>query len=444
MDFARHLKGNSLRAQIVKGATGTVGLKAVNTALMLALGILLARSLGAENYGIYAFVFSVITLLGLPVKAGLPTLIVRETAKNQLQKRWGHLRGLLTVANVFVVSFSLCIAVVAAVVVWSVWGGEDPKSNTLLWALWLLPLITFGNIRGATLRGFRKVIYGQLPEQLVRPLGMVVLVGGALLMGVQMTPVAAMKYNVIVAAVAFAVGAVLLLRVMPREVSQTKSEYEVKLWAASLLPLSLIAGLHIVNKEFGIVLLGIMAPPEEVALYKIAMTVAAFASIAIMTINPVLEPHVVRLFHDNQLNRLQRMLSVIACCGTAISTAFVVFLYLFGEYLLNFAFGEEFSYAINALLILCLGKLFSEMMGPVGMALRLLGHERVMLKGVITGFILNLALGALLIPQYGPIGAAIAMSSSIVVWNLINSVNLYRLTKMNVSIFLFLYRCKNL
>jgi O-antigen/teichoic acid export membrane protein len=43
--------------------------------------VLLARMLGAEGYGIYAYAFALVTLLAMPAKAGLPQLVVRETAR---------------------------------------------------------------------------------------------------------------------------------------------------------------------------------------------------------------------------------------------------------------------------------------------------------------------------------------------------------------------------
>lgn len=362
-----HFKGDGLKAQLLKGATGTAGLKAINMVLTLAVGVLLARSLGPENYGIYAFVLSVITLLGLPTKAGLPTLIVRETAKYQLQEKWSNLRGLLTLANGFVVGFSVLVALVSALVVWWYWGNEqDTKTSTFFWALLLLPLIAFGNIRGATLRGLRKVVQGQLPEEVVRPLVLILLVGGVFALGLDITPQVAMQYTVLAALAAFAVGAILLFRSMPPAVQEAKATYETKVWAASLLPLSLITSIQIINTQVGTIVLGSFGLNEDAGLLKVATSAAALTATSLMMLNTVLAPHIVRLWRQQEYKKLEKMITVSTRLSFVVSIFVAVVLLVWGELLLGWLFGTEFVGAYIALIILLGGQIVNAIVGSVG------------------------------------------------------------------------------
>jgi O-antigen/teichoic acid export membrane protein len=434
--IAKHIRGNSLRAQLFKGAIGTSGLMGINTLLALSIGILLARSLGPENYGIYTFVFSVVTLIGLPTKAGLPALVLRETAKNQLKKRWGYLRGLLTLANSFVLGFSIFVALVATVWVFWLWQDhEEMKRSALLWALWLLPLIAFSNILGATLRGLRKVVRSQLPEKLVRPLVMLGLLSSARLFEVQMTPVVAMQCYVIAASIDFLLGAALLIHAMPKEVRQANSEYETKAWAASLLPLSIFSGMKIADSQLTIVILGTLGTVEEVGLFRVAAQGAILVAFGITATNLVISPHVTRLYHSGDIVRLQKMITNVTRTVFALSLPIALIFMFWGDVLIGWIFGVEYAAAATALAIMSFGQLINVGAGPVAIILNMAGFEKESLKGIAVALVLNVLSALILIPIFGLNGAAVGTVISLAVWNLI----LMRATYKKVGVYTFVF-----
>jgi O-antigen/teichoic acid export membrane protein len=81
--------------QVLKRAAAFVALKFAGLAFGLATAAILGRLLRPEQYGLYLFALSTITLLALPVQVGLPQLLVREIAKNQLAEKWGLIRGIV-------------------------------------------------------------------------------------------------------------------------------------------------------------------------------------------------------------------------------------------------------------------------------------------------------------------------------------------------------------
>lgn len=408
-----------MRAELLKGAGGSASLKAINIALTLGSGVLLARALGPENYGIYAFVLSLITLLGLPAKAGLPTLLVRETAKNQLNKNWGLIRGLLRFGNIFVSGYSFAMAMVVGFIVWLKWGGvENAQVHTFLWALLLLPLISFEGLRAGALRGLRWVISAQLPEQIVRPLVMITLLGVALLLGKEVTSITAIQLNALATLLTFAVGAYLLLKALPDNVKQAKPEYMVRSWVTSLLPLSLFSGLSVLDSQISIVILGFWGLTEEAGLFRVAATGATFVSFGLTAVNMALAPQIARLYNAGETEKLQRMITLSTWAVTAVSVP-VVFVYFFwGEELVSFVFGEAYASASAALIILSIGQFVNSSSGSVALILNMTGNDRKTLPAVCTALIINIAISLALVPAYGFIGVAIGYSVSLVVWNL--------------------------
>jgi len=104
---------SSLRGRLIRGGLGSVALKLGSTALGFLLAILLARALGPEGYGVYAFVFAIVSLLAIPTQLGLPQLVVRETAKAQAAEEWGLMRGLWRWSTLAVWLFSTGVLILA-------------------------------------------------------------------------------------------------------------------------------------------------------------------------------------------------------------------------------------------------------------------------------------------------------------------------------------------
>lgn len=80
--------GEGLKGQLMRGGVGSIAIKIASTGLNLVLAIVLARLLGAEGFGVYSFIFALVTILAIPAQMGLLNLVVRETAKAQVAERW--------------------------------------------------------------------------------------------------------------------------------------------------------------------------------------------------------------------------------------------------------------------------------------------------------------------------------------------------------------------
>lgn len=431
----RHLKGNGLKAQLLRGAGGSAGIQVLNLLLTLVSGVFLARILGPENYGIYAFVISIITLLSLPAKAGLPTLLVRETANNHLNKYWGSMRGLLKASNIFALGYSVLIIIIVGVwLTWKSTGEYNAQQTALMWALWLLPLMAFEAVRTSTLRGMRRVVTSQVPEKIVRPLVMIVLVGAALLFGNELNAVTAIQFNVIGAIAAFILAAIIFVKVIPRQVSKTAAEYNLKPWAASLLPLSLFAGLKMLDSQVSILFLGFLGTKEEVGLFRVAATGATLVAFGLTAVNMALAPQVARLYSEGKLDKLQRLITLSTRAVAAISFPVAFVLIFWGEELIGWVFGAEYVEAAIALTILCVGQLINASAGSVALVLNMTGNDKFTIIGAVVGLLVNLVLATILIPITGLTGAAISFSISLSLWNIVLMVT----TKRKVGINTFL------
>lgn len=433
--FGKKTDRNSLRSRLLMGVFGSAGLKVANTIIALVIGIVLARYLGPESFGVYTYIFAVVTIIGLPTKAGLPALLVRETAKYQLNQSWSLLRGLLLASNGFVIIYSILAACAAIVYIVWFWGNSSGvENNAFLWALLLLPLIAFGNVRAATLRGLRKVIVSQVPEMLLRPGLLLIFLFITLSQQDTVDVELAIKYNVIAAFLAFVVGALLLARALPLEVRQCKADFHANIWLKSLLPLSMFSGMQVLNGTLSIAILGQLSNMTDVGLFRVAFQGAELVAFGLTVINIVLAPHVARLYANNDMAKLQRILTLSARASLTVAFLAVILLVINGKLLLQVVFGTEYSSAYATLIVLCLGQIINAATGPVAMLLNMSGHEKETVKGIALNLIINVCLCVILIPHYGHMGAAIAATISFSIYNAMIAWAAYRKTGLNTFI----------
>ena len=101
-----------------------------------------------------------------------------------------------------------------------------------------------------------------------------------------------------------------------------------------------------------------------------------------------------------------------------VSVPVTLFILLFPEWLMSM-FGDAFTAAATALMILTIGQFVNIATGSVGYLLSMTGNETKVRDNVVISGILSVALGIILIPYYGVIGAAIAYACGVASQNLL-------------------------
>ncbi len=110
----KNMAGNLLSRPIIRETGAVIVLKVIFTVLSFLFAVVFARLLGAEGYGIYAY--ALFSLLALPAQAGMPNLIVRETAKGVAQNRPDLIKGVWNWSGRITAVFSFILAVGAGLV----------------------------------------------------------------------------------------------------------------------------------------------------------------------------------------------------------------------------------------------------------------------------------------------------------------------------------------
>jgi O-antigen/teichoic acid export membrane protein len=398
----------------------SLGVRVAHVGLHFGVSVVLARTLGAEGYGVYAYAMVWVGFLSIPTQFGLPSLLVREAASYVEQERWALLRGLLRRSDAIALGIAVGVVLVGGGVLWSLGDRlSDVQRTTGALALVLLPFVALGSLRGAALRGLGSVIAGQLPDSVLRPVLFVALLGAVVWSAGTgaLAPDRAMGLHAVAAAGGFLAGSLMLRRRLPTPARHAAPAYRMQAWLSSMLPLALLGGMHAVNQQAGILLLGLFESVADVGVYRIAVQASVFLSFVLMSVNMVLAPRFSRLHVAGEHDELQRTVTWGARVALAASLPLVVVFIAFGDVLLAFVYGEAFAAGYLPLVVLCLGQSVNVVAGSVGLLLNMTGHERDTTLGFGAAAVANVALNLALIPLYGKLGAAVATSLSLVVWN---------------------------
>ncbi len=419
---------DAVKGKTARGALGTFALKVGGTGLGFASSILLTNLLGATSFGAYALAFAWVNLLTIPAVLGLGELLVREVSVYKTKNAWGHLKGILRWANGAALLASLLIALTATLVVWNA-RGLSTSSLALIIAFSSLPLAALTLVRQAALRGLNRVVAGQVPEMLVRPVLLIVFVVGAYLSGsefnAEFNAAWAVGMSVAATGVSFLVGAWLLRRALAREVVQAIPQYQMGTWLRSALPFLLIGGVLIINARTDIIMLGFLGTQTEVGIYRIVAQGAALIAFVLAAVNAALSPVIAKLYAQGERERLEatirRTTRIIFLCSLPLALGLIVF----GGPFLRI-FGPEFPAGHAALTVLSVGFLIDAAAGSVGQMLNMTGHERDSAKAIGASAVLNVALNLLLIPRLGMVGAATATATSMAVYNTLLAAFVYK------------------
>jgi len=415
--LARHGK---LGVSLVKGAVGTAGINLAFAGIGFLTTIVLAKMLAPAGYGAYSFVMALVALLAIPSELGLPRLAVREIAVTNARKEWSLMRGFIIRSHqaIGLLSVVLTLGGAIALVVWKD-QLDDGKRQAMWLALLLVPLISLGALRGAMLRGLRKVLLGQLPEQIFRPLVFLALLLLLPLLGARYQSVAGvMAAQVMASAIAFLGGIYLFLEHKPPELRSVPPSYRTAAWLKSSIPFGLIAAMQLINGRTDILILGIVREDAEVGIYRVASQMALLVIFGLKAVNAMQGPHIAHLYATGDMNRLQSMIRQSSRAIMLTSLPLVLTFVVFGRLIIEWVFGPAFQGAYVPLVILCAGQLVNASMGSVASLLNMTGHEHDTTKSIFTGAIVNVLLNVALTPVWGATGAAIATAATLVVWNL--------------------------
>lgn len=420
---------------MLRGAGGSFALRIGNMVLKYLIFVMLSRMLSVDEFGVYNFAISWLTLLVMPVLFGLDRLLVRNVAAYRHEQNWAALKGLLQFSQHFIFVLSIVIAMIALGVAWLSYKltGHPALLNTkhvdfaeaalvtLMITMLLLPVRTILLQQQSAMQGLQHIVISQFSEQILHPVLFLGAIGLAYLAtGALESAELAMALRVITAVIALGVSFHLLNQATPRLLTDIKPVIESRLWLTSAIPFAVSKGLVTLGQQIDTLMLGMLDSAEAVALYSVSQRGVQFISLLLFSVNVTLAPQIVKLHADGKHKELQRLITqsarVVLAGSIPLTIAFIVggklFLSIFGD-------GHEYVAAHTTLIILSVGQVVSTMTGSVFLLLMMTRHERQAVYGLFTSVILHILTNLVLIPAWGIEGAAVSRALAVITANLV-------------------------
>ena len=418
---------------IVKKFLGTAGVQILGRGLTVILGIVLARTLGPEEFGRYSFILSLIAIAVIPTIAGMPQLLVREIANAQLDKRWGELKGILNWAMGYIVAVSFVVMLLLALAIEVKW--IRPDIGNLLWVgLILIPIRGVLARQNALLNGLRFPVLAQLPQGVLTSFFVLVLVGFILLLGFRVDAYFLLQIQIIASLIGLIISAYFVSSKKPIEIKSITAEYNIKQWHKTLLPFTLLAVISTMNNELASVFLGFLADEESVAYFKVAMQGVTLLALGLAAINTVIAPQISRYYRQGDMVATQELLTKSVRLSALTSLPFALLLIFCSKWIVTLLFGVKYLAAAPIITILCIGQVVNVLMGSVGLVLQMTGNEKKALKALSITMIMTVGLLLILVPLYQAVGAAISVTISMIFWNILMFFDVKRNTGL-ITIF---------
>lgn len=409
-----------LRARLIRGTAGVFLLQLVAVGLGFLTNILLARFLGAAQFGVYSYVFAWVSVLTVFSMFGFGGLLVREIAATMTAGEFGVTKGVIRWVGTRSLLISVVVAGLFALATVPLLSYFDPLMFPALWvALLAVPLLTLIMLSEQATQGFGRAILSRVPQVLVRvPLFLLLLVAGWLLVPNDLDAVVAVSLSLVALLVTLLAAVVLLWKAIPGQVARTPGQVKQRDWWRSAVPLLMVAVLFELNARLPAIMLGSLAGARETGIFTVAVLVASLISFILTSANAVLGPIISGLNTSGDMRRLQRIMTKSARVTLAIAMGIALLIVIFRRQLLAL-FGLEFLASGNALVILSAGQLINVAAGSVALLLVMTGRERTVVKANAIAAVVTVLLLAGLVPAWGIAGAAVATAVSTAIWNLI-------------------------
>ena len=369
-------------------------------------------------FGQYAFLLSWVAIGSTLGALGLDTMLVKYLAIATDRGEWSNLKGALRWARWAPLLASLALGGLLKCV-WPVALARvlGPAWPYVLPAACLLILGSMGQVQQAALRGLQRVVGSQVPEGLIQPL---VKLAGVLTvytafhrhLGVREVLLA----TLVAAGIGYASGAAGLGWARPGQIKGIRASYALKDWTATSLVFLVLSGLVVLNGQVGTLMMG-MKGARELGVYVIIQQVSSLIPFGMIVMALVSLPGFATLHAAGDREGLQRLLTSSTRLGFWISGALVLGLAGASPWLLPFL-RVKGACAPAALAVLALGQLANVAFGPVANLLMMTGHEREVPRALALALVANAGLCLLLVPPMGVLGAALASTVSLLLWNL--------------------------
>lgn len=417
--------------EMLLGSLAGLVVKVLAALSLFALNVVVTRSLGAHEAGLFFLGFTLVMIIATIGRLGLDQAVVRFIARDRESKTGNQVHSIYVKATAWAFGLTLLLTLAFLLSAEALndtlfkLSGFTPVFETMLLAT---PFIALYIVHAHVLQGLKQISKSMLVASVFLPI--------VILIQFSVTPVVYAKYMagyfVIASIVTLLLGKYFWASSAP--VVETSSPFSSSILRATCMPLWIVAVVHQVIQWSSQIMLGMWGDAQLVAFFATAQRTAMLTSFILFAVNAIAAPKFAAMHASGDAAGVKR-LALVSVKGMMILTVPVtIFILLFPSWLMSL-FGEEFRNAATALMILVVGQFINIATGSVGHLLAMTGHETKVRDNMIASGMVAVGLGVVLIPEYNLIGASVAYACGVASQNLLGVYQVKKYLGFNILCF---------
>ena len=378
-------------------------------------GIIFARVLGPGEYGLFTLAIFFIPIVVTLAKLGIPSCYNRYVPQYEEKGMLGDffIRNyrITILAGIF---FTVLCLSFSKQISWLLFASVDHKFIIVLCALTILPSLIFENLQfsfsgmriykmGSLLRFAQFFIFTALSIPLV-----------IYYQKVEYAVTANLISFIIVSSLFAFITLKYILRSGSQSVKIEDNNFYRKIFRYSVWFVVTPIIVNVFNYMDRLMLnrfLGL----EEVGIYSIAVNVANLLLLFGMVAGKVVMPNLSRIWENGEKERVISLFNIGIKANALVILFIAVMLSLFKEPLVSFLYGQSYIESISAINILLIFSFFTSIHAIIGAYAGIIEKTFIHLIINIIGFVFNVILNYILIPNYQLVGAATATTVSFII-----------------------------
>ena len=396
-----------------------------------------ARVLGAETYGIYAYVMAWMAVLAYLSKLGFDTLLLRFLPLYHASKDWALARGAITYAQNRIVMISLII-----VVGFAAYNYYYRQLNDADWyysfqyGIFLIPIWALTWLNLSIIRANGGVISAVLPFQTIREGLLFIFAILIFLKGQSINSSTVVIVTVFVSLIAYSFSLIQRLRITNLNVKNSKAKFESIRWRHAAIPLFFISAAEILINKMGTLILGWSGDPVSAGIFAIIFNISLLLTLPRIAIDTLFAPQVSKLYAKNELKKLQNLTTYASILSFSVALTIGLCIVILAKPVLSY-FGSDFLVGASSLIVLVIGQLIVAGAGSQLQILAMTGNQRISAQIILYCVVFGFITANIAVQYWGLFGVAVSTTASLFVWNLMMAIFLWKKLGLKPGIYGF-------
>jgi len=394
------------------------------------IGILLARLLGADQFGLYNLAMTAAAVAAGLVFLGLKPALVRYVSlyasRRDSAGLWGTLQiglGLPAILSVLMAVGMYALASPIAERLFS-----EPRLVPLLRLVSLVvPFLALSELLAAATQGFNKMQYTVVAQNISQPLIRLVLLLILALIG--LNAARAVASFGLTTAVVFAMLLFFLNKVFPLNRPFRTARRDTREILSFSAPIYVVNLIGTFRGSIQTLLLGALNTVATVGVFTVATQVNTLGTMFHTSVVTASMPIVSELYGKGAWRQMGHYYQTVTKWTFTVNLPMFLITILFSAPILSI-FGRDYVGGATALILLAWANLVNAGTGICGVVIDMSGNTSLKLLNSVVMSVLSMGLSILLIPTWGLVGAAVAALVAAIVVNMLRLAEVFILFRL--------------